>query len=187
MGRGESFYAYEKFSRKINFSFVLMAHSKYEMPAIYTKLNYLMSSFAPDYNSKNQMRGNYAYLTIGDYIYQQPGVFTSMQISELVGGNSAPWEIALSEPENRNKPGVDSSGRDLFQHEVPTFMKVTMNFNPIHNFLPRKNHRETPHTATFITPNWKLGAPNYYLPQGTQDRPKLINIPPQDIKQPANS
>lgn len=184
MGRGESFYTYEKFSRKINFSFILMAHSKYEMPAIYTKLNYLMSSFAPDYNSKNQMRGTYAYLTIGDYIYQQPGVFTSMQISELVGGNSAPWEIQLSEPENRQS---DGSAIDKFQHEVPTFMKVSMNFNPIHNFLPRKNHRDTPHTATFITPNWKLGAPNYYLPQGTTNRPGLIAIPEEDIKQPANS
>ena len=54
MGRGEDFYVYEKFSRKINFSFVIFAHSKYEMPAIYTKLNYLMSAMAPDYNLYNQ-------------------------------------------------------------------------------------------------------------------------------------
>jgi hypothetical protein len=67
-------------------------------------------------------------------------------------------------------------------------MKVTMAFNPIHNFLPKKNHRDTAHTATFVTPNWRVGHNNYYLPQdlvttpdGTQ-KSTLINIPEQDIK-----
>lgn len=182
MGRGEDFYVYEKFSRKINFSFVIFAHSKYEMPAIYTKLNYLMSAMAPDYNRYNQMRGTYAYLTIGDYIYQQPGVFTQMQISGLL---DAPWEITLAEPEAR--PNINDY-TDKYQHEVPKYMKVTMAFNPIHNFLPKKNHRNTAHTATFVTPNWKVGHNNYYLPQdlvttpdGTQ-KSTLINIPEQDIK-----
>jgi hypothetical protein len=171
MGRGEPFYAYENYARTVNFSFILMAHSKYEMPAIYTKLNYLMSSFAPDYNERNQMRGNYAYLTIGDYIYQQPGVFTSMNITNLVGDGSAPWEIQLSEPEFRNSGGAGvntATGKDFFQHEMPTYMKVTMAFNPIHNFLPRKNKRDKEHTATFVTPNFRIGHPNYYLPQKTQ-------------------
>jgi hypothetical protein len=171
MGRGEPFYTYENYARTVNFSFILMAHSKYEMPAIYTKLNYLMSSFAPDYNEKNQMRGNYAYLTIGDYIYQQPGVFTSMNITNLVGDGSAPWEIQLSEPEFRNSGGAGvntATGKDFFQHEMPTYMKISMVFNPIHNFLPRKNKRDKEHTATFVTPNFRIGHPNYYLPQKTQ-------------------
>ena len=183
MGRGEDFYVYEKFSRKINFSFVIFAHSKYEMPAIYTKLNYLMSAMAPDYNRYNQMRGTYAYLTIGDYIYQQPGVFTQMQISGLL---DAPWEITLAEPEARLNI---NDYTDKYQHEVPKYMKVTMAFNPIHNFLPKKNHRNTAHTATFVTPNWRLtGHNNYYLPQDLvttpdgKQKPTLINIPEQDIK-----
>ena len=40
-----------------------------------------------------------------------------------------------------------------------------MGFNPIHNFLPRKNKRDKDHTATFVTPNFRIGHPNYYLPQ----------------------
>jgi hypothetical protein len=40
-----------------------------------------------------------------------------------------------------------------------------MAFKPIHNFLPRKNKRDQEHTATFITPNFKVGHPNRYLPQ----------------------
>lgn len=177
MGRGEDFYVYEKFSRSINFSFFLLAHSEEEMPAIYTKLNYLMSSMAPDYNDRNQMRGTYAYLTIGDYIYRQPGIFNKMSIGNLF---DAPWEIGLKEPENRGSQG--KSGPDAKQHEVPKYMKVSMGFNPIHNFLPRKNRRTEPHTATFITPNWKIGHPNRYLPQGTgapiQPAPGLITTPP---------
>jgi hypothetical protein len=175
MGRGESFYVYEKFSRSINFNFTLFAHSEEEMPAIYTKLNYLMSSMAPDYNSFNQMRGTYAYLTIGDYIYRQPGVFTKMNISDLL---TAPWEIGLKEPENRISEG--RSGIDNKQHEVPKYLKVSMGFNPIHNFLPRKNKRTEPHRATFITPNWEIGHPNRYLPQGIkspiQPAPGLITL-----------
>ena len=168
MGRGEDFFTYEKFSRTINFSFFIFAHSKYEMPAIYTKLNYLMSSMAPDYNDRSQMRGTYAYLTIGEYIYQQPGVFQSMQISNLL---DAPWEIALNEPEFRES---NNSNTDANQQEVPKYMKVTMAFSPIHNFLPRKNKRDKPHTTTFITPNFRLDHPNRYLPQGTLNKPKLI-------------
>ena len=196
MGRGEPFYTYENYTRTVNFSFILMAHSKYEMPAIYTKLNYLMSSFAPDYNDRNQMRGNYAYLTIGDYIYQQPGVFTSMNITNLVGEGSAPWEIQLSEPEFRNsgRSGVNTAtGKDFFQHEVPTFMKIQMVFNPIHNFLPRKNKRDREHTATFVTPNFRVKHPNYYLPQKEQyvkdskdvikQIETLIRVPEENIVQ----
>ena len=134
MGRGESFFTYEGFKRDIQFSFILFAHSAEEMPAMYTKLNYLMSSMAPDYNDRFQMRGNYALLTIGDYIYQQPGVFTSMVITDHF---SIPWEAALDEPELRNTKGGDAN-----QHEVPKYMKVAMTFKPIHNFLPRKNKRD---------------------------------------------
>jgi hypothetical protein len=157
MGRGEPFYAYEGFKRDINFSFYLYAHSAAEMPAIYTKLNYLMSNMAPDYTSKGQMRGNYAYLTIGDYIYQQPGVFTSLNVSDLL---TAPWEIAINEPELRNTSLGDAS-----QHEVPKYMKISMAFKPIHSFLPKKNKRDKDHTATFITPDFRQGFPNRYLPQ----------------------
>ena len=94
-----------------------------------------------------------------------------MNITNLVGDGSAPWEIQLSEPEFRNseRDRVNTStGKDFYQHEVPTYMKISMVFNPIHNFLPRKNSREKEHTATFVTPNFRINHPNYYLPQQTQ-------------------
>jgi hypothetical protein len=80
-------------------------------------------------------------------------------------------------------------------------MKISMVFNPIHNFLPRKNKRDKEHTATFVTPNFRIGHPNYYLPQetqykklnlvrdfGPQENPisqvsTLINVPEKNIVQ----
>ena len=168
MGRGEEFFVYEGFKRDISIGFYLAAMAKEEMPAIYTKLNYLMSAMAPDYNDRYQMRGNYALLTVGDYIYQQPGVFTSLNISDLL---EAPWEIAINEPEGRS----NQTGKDTKQHVVPKYMKVDLQFKPIHNFLPRKNKRDKDHTATFITPNFRLGSPNRYLPQTSQKT--LISLP----------
>jgi hypothetical protein len=159
LGRGEPFYTYEKFSRDINFTFTLFAHSEQEMSALYTKLNYLMSLATPDYKN-NQMRGNYIYLTIGDYIYRQPGVMSSMNISDHF---ALPWEIALNEPDLES-PNNQANAK---QYEIPKYLKVQLAFKPIHNFLPKRmNSDDTNHTSTFVTPNHMLlpNKNNRYLP-----------------------
>ena len=171
LGRGEPFYVYEKFSRDIQFTFTMFAHSEQEMAILYTKLNYLMSSTTPDYNKNNQMRGNYVYITIGDYIYRQPGVISSLNISDHF---TAPWEIALNEPEKEaDYEDVEATGQNNAKHyEIPKYLKVQVGFKPIHNFLPRRMYGEAEegktlnHTATFVTPNHMLLPSRYnrYLP-----------------------
>jgi hypothetical protein len=175
MGRGEPFYVYEKFKRTVNLSFNILAHSGEEMAIIYSKLNYLMSAMTPDYNQKLQMRGNYIYLTIGEYIYRQPGVVTNLQIQDLL---KAPWEIAVKDPENRGK-GLEAiydgnnniTNEDNLHYEIPKFMKVSMTFNPIHDFLPRRvyapesNAKYSDWKATFVTPNHNI----YYTPSNVSD------------------
>lgn len=141
MGRGEEFYVYNGFTRDISVTFTIFAHTKEEMKPIYNKLNYLMSTFAPDYNDGLKMRGNIGYLTVGDYVYRQPGVYTSMRISNILDSN---WEIALNEPEG---------GSDADQYELPKYLKVTLQFKPIHSFLPRRNSRRVGAKAKFITPD----------------------------------
>jgi hypothetical protein len=157
LGRGEPFYAYEKFSREINFTFTMFAHSEQEMSILYTKLDYLMSLNTPDYKN-NQMRGNYIYLTIGDYIYRQPGIMNSMTVSDHF---ALPWEIALNEPE----PDSDKNN-NAKHYEVPKYLKIQIGFKPIHNFLPRRmNSDDQNFTSTFVTPNHMLlGGYNRYLP-----------------------
>ena len=179
MGRGEKFYTYEGFTRNIGIGFKLFAHSAQEMSIMYTKLNYLMSVMAPDYTQMGQMRGNYVYLTVGDYMYRQPGVFTSLNVGGML---DAPWEIALNEPENRaNTPTGQEGTNDKNQYEVPKLLDIQLQFNPIHNFLPRRMYGDDKdHPATFVTPNHHiLRKTNKYLPSPIylkEKKPKQENI-----------
>ena len=160
MGRGEPFFVYEGYSRDISLSYTVFAHTSEEMAPIWNKINYLASSLAPDYSSQGFMRGNYHYLTIGDYIYRQPGVITSLRLSNFLDHG---WEIGLNEPENQ---GVDAK-----QLEMPKSFVVGMSFKPIHTFLPRRN-TSSKYTAPFFTPDMKAnngyGGDNYTKPDGTK-------------------
>lgn len=137
MGRGEDFYVYDGFTRDISVGFTIHAHSPEEMKPIYSKLNYLMSSFAPDY-ANNKMRGNIGYLTVGDYIYRQPGIFSDIKLSGMLDSN---WEIAL----DKNNP-IDKT-----QYEVPKHITVSLSFKPIHTFLPRRVQKGKYADTPFIT------------------------------------
>ena len=159
MGRGEPFFVYEGYSRDISLSYTVFAHTSEEMAPIWNKINYLASSLAPDYSSQGFMRGNYHYLTIGDYIYRQPGIITSLRLSNFLDHG---WEIGLNSPENQ--------GTDVKQLEMPKSFVVGMSFKPIHTFLPRRN-TSSKYTAPFFTPDMKAnngyGGANYTKPDGT--------------------
>jgi hypothetical protein len=130
VGRGESFYAYDGFGETITFSFTIAASSRAEMKPLYQKLNYLISTLAPDYSSAGLMRGNIAELTIGDFVLYQPGVITTLDMTVDEDSN---WEIALQEPESQ------PNEIDADMHELPQLIKCNMSFIPIYNFLPRKS------------------------------------------------
>lgn len=145
IGRGESFYVYNSFKRTVNTSLSIVCFSRKELKIIYNKLNYLASVTAPDYSSYNKMRGNISYITIGDYIYRQPVVITNVSVSIP----SESWDI----------------NNDSKEYALPMRVDVTLGFNIIHTFLPKRNYiynnsraGETP--ATFITPD------SYYYSYG---------------------
>ena len=150
MGRGEPFFVYEGYSRDISLSFTVFAHTPEEMAPIWNKINYLASSLTPDYSDRLLMRGNYHYLTVGDYVYRQPGVITSLRLSNFLDHN---WEIALNEPEQR----TTGTGGDFQQLEMPKSFVVGMSFKPIHTFVPRRNTIDK-YTAPFFTPDMKAYA-----------------------------
>lgn len=136
-GRGDTLYNYQGFERSINLSFTVYAQSKAELIPMYRKLNYLASTLAPDYTKAGFMRGNLLRLTLGGYLYEQPGFITSLtyDIPE-----ESTWEI-----------GIDEEGRsDDSVKELPHMIKVTgMTFTPIHNFLPQKPNSD----RAFTNPN----------------------------------
>jgi len=81
MGRAEKFYKYGGFNRKISMAFTIVAQSREEITIMYDKLNFLASSLAPEYldsSTSGYMAGNIAYITLGGYLDDQPGVITSL-------------------------------------------------------------------------------------------------------------
>ena len=134
MGRGEKFYRYNGFGRSISLAWTVAAQSKEELIPMHQKLNYLASTLAPDYSKTiGYMRGNLVTLTVGGYLYEQPGIITGLDYSIP---EESPWEIAIP------TKGGSSSGRNIISDdsvkEMPHMIKVTgFNFIPIHNFTPQ--------------------------------------------------
>jgi len=125
VGRGEPFYIYNGFERNISFNFQVAAMSEAELKPMWQKLNYLYSNVMPDY-SNNIMRAPYMKMTIGNYMFRQPGVIKGLTYTI---DNKSPWEIAITDPER---------GEGEKMYELPHVLNVQMTYAPIHNFLPRK-------------------------------------------------
>ena len=110
-------------------SFTVYAQSKAELIPMYKKLNYLASTLAPDYTKAGFMRGNLVRLTLGGYLYEQPGFISSLVYDVP---QESTWEIAIDAV-----GGADSSVKEL-----PHMIKVSnLSFTPIHNFLPQKPNK----------------------------------------------
>ena len=128
MGRAENFYRYGGFGRSISMGWTLAAQSLPELIPMYQKLNYLASTLAPDYSDFGYMQGNIAYLTMGGYCFEQPGVITGLNLSYP---QESPWEIDLSSAEGAGNGGKNTK-------ELPHIITVSgFEFKPIHNFVPR--------------------------------------------------
>lgn len=115
MGRAESFYKYNAFSRDISLGFTVVADSKDNLAGMYNQLNILASSIAPTYTNFGYMAGNLHRITIGDYINAQYGVVTGLTYEIM---DESPWEVDQN-------------------NQLPYYIQVTgFNFKVIHNFRP---------------------------------------------------
>ena len=122
VGRGNPFYIYNGFSRKIQIGFKVAALSAEEMQPMYSKLNYLMSNLMPDYtdssgNPSILMKGPLVRMTVGNYLDAQLGKLDSVSYTIP---NDSPWEIALDEPEGGTKQLI-----------LPHILEVQISFTPI--------------------------------------------------------
>lgn len=124
LGRGENFYNYGGYTRQISLGWTVAAQSKPELIPMYKKLNFLASSLTPLYSTYGYMTGNMAQLTIGGYVYEQPGIITGLTYTLET---DTTWEI-----------GINTSGnKDSNVKQLPHIIKVTgFNFIPIQRFRP---------------------------------------------------
>ena len=150
-GRGDQFYIYSGFTRKMSVSFKVAALSRQEMEPMYQKLNFLMSNLMPDYGGPNKvlMRGPMMRMTIGNWIDGQLCILNSLSYKPLA---ESPWEIGLNDEEMI----------------LPHIVEVTLNFTPIgsqtrdKNELPRKSD-----CVSNIAQNWNgahKGEREYIVP-----------------------
>jgi hypothetical protein len=158
LGRAEDFQIYGGFQRKIGLSFKIAAATREEMKPLYQKIILLASSTAPTYASSGQfMRGTIVKMTVGDYVYELPGVLNSVQYS---WEQDYPWEIVLDSPEQVDNTDADifmETRRDSQMQQLPTVLNCQLDFTPIHTFTPQTGlsyyiTRETPSRINnFIT------------------------------------
>ncbi len=74
------------------------------------------------------MAGNIAYLTLGGYVHEQPGIITQLTYDVP---EESPWEIGI------NVEGDPADPKSVRQ--LPHIIRVTnFQFTPIHTFRPEK-------------------------------------------------
>ena len=151
-------------------AFTVVAQSREEITAMYDKLNFLASSLAPEYLdslSSGYMAGNIAYITLGGYINDQPGIITSLTFDIP---EESPWEI-----------GIDDAGDPLEVGDIrqlPHMIKVTgFNFTPIHKFRPEKQTFENDILGTNSTRLLGVGKQQYI----DQLRPPISNYDQKEL------
>ena len=126
LGRAEDFQVYGGFQRKISLSFKIAAATRVEMKPLYQKMIWLASATAPTYTADKQfMRGTIVKMTVGDYVFELPGVLNSLTYTWQ---QDYPWEIAMLEPEGGQG--------DQEMQELPMIMDCQLDFTPIHTFTP---------------------------------------------------
>ena len=134
LGRAEDMQVYSGFQRKISLSFKIAAATRAEMKPLYRKMIYLASATAPTYGAEGQfMRGTIVKLTLGDYVYELPGVLNSVNFTWQ---QDYPWEIAMKEPEAIDGQGNPIPGTDNTMQELPMILDCQIEFTPIHTFTP---------------------------------------------------
>jgi len=152
MGRAENFYKYDSFKRDISISFTVAAQSKQELLPIYKKLNYLASSLAPSYSANGFIRGNLSQITLGNWLFEQPGFISSVDLSIP---DDSPWEINLP---------LDGKTDEQVK-QVPHMVNVKIKFTPIHKFRPEINKLSNLQDASTFSENNILYKNPTYGPQ----------------------
>ena len=137
IGRGNSFYKYDGFTRSMQLSFLIPALSRADMPVNYAKLNALLWSIVPDYSAGDSldggfMKGNLVQFKLGDYIDDYI-IINSIDISEIEGMG---WDI------DRDRNGFNFRNKSIDGDQgigqLPKGIKVNMSITPLNiNIIPR--------------------------------------------------
>ena len=150
MGRAESFYKYNGFSREGSVSFLVPTLSRRDLISNYKKLNALAWSVSPSYSDIGLMRGIITNFTMGDYFRQMPILIRSVDYSQI---NDMGWDI------NRTSTGdVWDRTDNYYTGQLPKGIKVSLQFTIIHNYVPKAG-------VEFIGYDPEMPNSNIYIPE----------------------
>ena len=123
VGRADPNYIYSGVSRDININFTVYATDRDELKPIWRKLNALASYTAPEYDNESiGLIGPWMRMTLGDLLYQQPVIISSLYYT--LADTETTWETNITKDP------------DMFQ--VPKKVEVSMILNVIPEYLPQK-------------------------------------------------
>lgn len=125
MGRAESLYKYEGFSRDGSVTFNVPVLSASDLKNTYSKLNGLVNSVAPFYSTgtvSGLLTGVITRITMGDYWKSMPILMKDVGFTPI---NDMGWDIGRDVNGNR-KPGF----------QLPKGIKVNVSFIIIHSETP---------------------------------------------------
>ena len=194
MGRSENFYKFQGFNREVSLSWKIAAQSREELIPMYKKLNYLQSIMTGDYSKDGYMEGNLVDLTVGGYLWEQPGFFTSLQITFP---DKSPYEIGIPDNVEQSEFNTNQTiGTSKAVKELPHYLEVSAGFTPIQKFVPRKQQNtfddkgglKTFGEERFINLSSEGGASSYqdagddYFDPTRVDRSLQTGIQPSKLK-----
>jgi len=133
-GRAETFYIFNDFKRTVSLGFNIPCYNANELNDKHNDLNELASILAGTYQN-HLLGGIITKLKVGNYVDNQPGIINSLNFS-IIDGSS--WDL---------------------DDELAFYIKVSISFTVIHNFLPYHGQPFITVPTHPITPDNDPGVP----------------------------
>ena len=143
VGRSEPVYTYSGAERDISFSLKLFAHTKYELAAIYKKMNRLTSLCYPQYQQDNVLKGT--SVALSEKFTRMKPPLTKFRMGELYGG-SGTTDVSDEKYINEDLTGFIKSLSYSVPEEavweikkgmrVPKYVTVAITYQVIHSEVP---------------------------------------------------
>jgi hypothetical protein len=152
LGRADSPYIYQGFSRTVQISFKVAALSRADLMLMWDQLERLAKTTVPKYNSTYKMKGPLIKFTLGNWFINTPAFIKSLSYTV---DNDTPWEINLSDS------GIYlGDNKEYNVGELPMTVSVQVSMQIFGEVRPASTHTQP--TPDGITESTHYGAGHLY-------------------------
>lgn len=152
LGRADSPYIYQGFSRTVSISFKAAALSRGDLMLMWDQLERLAKTTVPKYNDTYKMKGPLIKFTLGNWFINTPAFIKSLSYTV---DNDTPWEINLSDS------GIyKGANKEYNVGELPMTVSVQVSMQIFGEVRPASTHTQP--TPKGITESTHYGAGHLY-------------------------